>query len=105
MEAMVAEADKLVALLDRAGFGELDAREWRGVLPIGGGLAAAEAAKFALAAFAAFGELLAEAGDEALEQAHQSLTARFSQHQKDGAVRMDARVHIITGVRLPQHVY
>jgi len=28
------------------------------------------------------------------------LTARFSRHQQDGAVRMDACVHIFTGARL-----
>jgi SAM-dependent methyltransferase len=94
-----AEADMLLTLLDRAGFDEIDAREWRGVLPIGGGLPAAEAANFALASFSSFGELLAEAGDEALHRARQSLTARYSRHQKDGAVRMDACVHIFAGAR------
>jgi SAM-dependent methyltransferase len=44
-----AEADKLLTLLNRAGFGELDVSDWRGALPIGGGLPAAEAASFALA--------------------------------------------------------
>ena len=95
-----AEADKLLALLARAGFGELDVRDWRGVLPLGGGLAPAEAATFAFATFASFGELLAKAGDEAQARARQSLTARFSRHQEDGVVRMDARVHIFTGARL-----
>lgn len=94
-----ADADKLLALLDRAGLGELDARDWRGALPIGGGLPAAAAANFALASFSSFGELLAEAGDAALDHARQSLTARFSQHEDDGAVRMDACVHIFTGAR------
>ena len=94
-----AEADTLLALLERAGLGELDARDWRGALPIGGGLPAAEAANFALAAFSSFGELLAGAGDGALDDARRSLTARFSRHQTDGAVRMDACVHIFTGAR------
>ena len=94
-----AEAGKLLTLLDRAGFGELDVRDWRGALPIGGGLPAAEAANFALASFSSFGELLAEAGDEALNDARQSLTARFSRHQQEGAVRMDACVRIFTGAR------
>jgi SAM-dependent methyltransferase len=94
-----ADADKLLSVLERAGFGELDTFCFRGALPIGGGLQAAEAANFALASFATFGELLAEAGDEALNQARQSLTVRFSRHQQDGAVRMDACVHIVTGAR------
>jgi SAM-dependent methyltransferase len=95
-----AEADKLLALLKRAGFGELEVGDWRRALPIGGGLLAAEAANFALASFSSFGELLAEAGDEALKDARQSLTERFSRHQREGIVRMDACVHIFTGTRL-----
>ena len=95
-----ADAGDLLTPLNRAGYGELDVGDWRGGLPIGGGLPAAEAANFALASFASFGELLAEAGNEALNDARQALTARFSQHQQDGAVRMDACVHIFTGARL-----
>ena len=92
-------AEKLLTLLDGAGFGDLAVRDWRGRLPIGGGLRAVEAANFALTAFSSFGELLAEAGDEALDKARQSLAARLSAHEQDGAVRMDACVHIFTGVR------
>jgi SAM-dependent methyltransferase len=94
-----AEADKLLTLLAGAGFGELDVRDWRGALPVGGGLPPAEAATFALATFAAFGELLAKAGGDAFARARQSLTARFARHQKDGVVRMDAHVHVFTGGR------
>ena len=93
-----AETDKLLSLLDRAGFGELEVRDWRGTLAIGGGLPTAEAANFALASFSSFGELLANAGDAALNDARQSLTERFSGHEQDAAVRMDACVHIVTGV-------
>ena len=95
-----AEPDKLLTLLTRAGFDELDLRDWRGAIPLGGGLPPAEAATFALAAFASFGELLAKAGDQALTHARQSLTARFARHQQGGVVRMDARVHLFTGARL-----
>jgi len=94
------DADKLLTLLDRAGFAELDVTDWRGAHLIGGGLAAAEAANFALASFSSFGELLAKAGDEALRHARESLTKNFSRNQQDGAVRMDACVHIFTGARL-----
>ena len=72
-----AEADRLLTLLSGARFGELEVHDWRGALPLGGGLPAAEAATFALATFASFGELLAKAGDDALDRARQSLTARF----------------------------
>jgi SAM-dependent methyltransferase len=94
-----ADGDKLLTLLAAAGFGELDVRDWRGALPVGGGLAPAEAASFALATFASFAELLAKAGGDAFNQARQSLTARFAAHQQDGVVRMDSRVHIFTGAR------
>jgi SAM-dependent methyltransferase len=94
-----ADSDKLLALLDRAGFTKLDVRDWRGALPIGGGLPPAEAAHFALSSFSSFGELLAKAGDDALNEARRSLTTCFSHHQQDGAVRMDACVRIVTGVR------
>jgi SAM-dependent methyltransferase len=95
-----AEAGKLLTLLDQAGFAELEVRDWRGMLPIGGGLPAAEAANFALASFSSFRELLAKAGGEALSDARQSLTARLSRHEQDGVVRIDACVHIFTGAHL-----
>ncbi len=95
------EADKLLTLLGRAGYGELDVLDWRGVLPIGGGLPAAKPRISHSHPFlSSLGELLAEAGNEALNDARQSLTVRLSRHQQDGAVRMDACVHIFTGARL-----
>jgi SAM-dependent methyltransferase len=94
-----ADADKLLALLEQAGFSEPDVRQWRGALPIGGGVPPAEAARVALSSFSSFGELLAEAGDEAFQEALRSLTARFFRHLEDGVVRMDACVHIVTGAR------
>ncbi|HSS96736.1 MAG TPA: class I SAM-dependent methyltransferase [Terriglobales bacterium] len=94
-----AEADKLLAVLDQAGFGELEVRDWRGLLPIGGGLSAPDAAKFALASFSSFGDLLAQAGDTAVNDALQALTTRFVRNKQGGAVWMDASVHIFTGIR------
>lgn len=93
-----AGADKLVALLDGAGFGGIAVNDWSGRLALGGGLPATEAADFALAAFSV-GELLADAGDAASAAVHQAVTDRFARHEENGAVRMDARVHIITGAR------
>ncbi len=92
-----ADSDKLVALLDAAGFDELNVSDWRGALPIGGGLSAGNAANFALAAFSIFGELLAQAGDATLENARQLLATRFSEHLQNGVVRLDACVHIVSG--------
>jgi SAM-dependent methyltransferase len=94
-----ADARTLLALLDNAGFEDLDVRDWRGALPIGGGMPAADAALFGLTAFSSFGELLAEAGEAATARARESLTARLSRHEQRGAVRIAACVHIVTGVR------
>ncbi|HUU66817.1 MAG TPA: class I SAM-dependent methyltransferase [Methyloceanibacter sp.] len=91
-----AGANKLLALLARAGLGDLDVRDWRGSLPVGGGLPPAQAAEFALASFSV-GELAAEAGEAAFEAVRLTLTAHFARHVEDGAVRMNARVHIVTG--------
>lgn len=93
-----ADADKLLQLLTRAGFAELEVQSWHGALAVGGGLPAAEAANFALSAFS-LGELLAEAGDEALAQARRSLAARLVPREQGGKVMMDASVHIFTGAR------
>jgi SAM-dependent methyltransferase len=91
------DSNKLLALLDEAGFSGLDVREWQGPLLVGGGLPPADAASFALSSFSNFNELLAKAGDEALAEARRLLTVRFSRHQQDGVVRMDACVRIFTG--------
>lgn len=94
-----ADAGPLLALLEQAGFVDLDVHDWQGPLAIGGGRPPAEAAHFALAAFASFAEALAQAGGDARDRAHQAVTALFSRHQQEGAVRMDARVHLVTGAR------
>lgn len=94
-----AEGDTLLALLQTAGFIELEVHPWRGALSIGGGLPPAEAAQFALAAFSSFSELLARSGDAAFDQARRALGARFSAHQANGVVNLDACVRIFSGAR------
>jgi len=91
-----AGAEKLVALLEGAGFDDLDVRDWRGRLALGGGLSPADAADFAMQAFSV-GEFLGDAGDAALDEIRRALIAELSQYEEDGGVRMDARVHIVTG--------
>jgi SAM-dependent methyltransferase len=91
-----ADAGTLVALLEDAGLARLDVHDWRGALSLGGGLAAAEAAHFALAS-SSVGELVADAGDQVSDAVRDALTTRFSRHEQDGSVRMDACVHIVTG--------
>jgi len=95
-----ADADKFLKLLDSAGYSEVNVEDWRGLLSIGGGLPASEAASFAIAAFSSFGELLAQAGNDAVDKARQSLTERFAEYEEDGVVRLNACVHIFTGTRL-----
>lgn len=94
-----ADAGKFVSLLGEAGFTGLSVQDWRGTFSIGGGLPADEAAAFALASFASFGELLAEAGDDAFDDARRRLTARYLAIEQSGIVPLDARVHIVTGAR------
>jgi SAM-dependent methyltransferase len=95
-----ADAEKLLALLDRAGFGQLAVEDWHGELAMGGGLPAAQAANFALASFSSFAELLAQAGETSAEKARGALTARYTAHQQQGVVRLGACVHLVTGLRL-----
>src|SRR5579864_3679025 len=89
--------DTLIKLLERAGFAGLEVRNWKGRFSIGGELLPEEAANFALASFSSFGELLAQAGPEVTNEARRALTTKFSDHLENGAVRLDASVHIVTG--------
>ena len=94
-----ADPEPLRALLTHVGFVDVEAHDWRGALPIGGSLPPAEAARFALASFSSFGELLGRAGSDALEGAQRSLTTCFAEHARDGAVTLGARVWIVSGAR------
>ncbi len=93
------DSSKLLSLLERAGFAEIAVRDWHGLLPIGGGLGPADAARFALSAFSNFGELLAQAGDDALGKATRSLATTLAGHEQGGVVRLGAHVRIFTGTR------
>lgn len=85
--------------LARAGFADLHVDEWRGELPIGGDLSPAAAAAFALASFSSFAEALRLAGADVEEEVGRVLTGRFAEHWRDGAVRLAASVHVVTGTR------
>lgn len=93
-----AQTEKLLALLESAGFARLELRDWHGVLAVGGGLPAAEAADFALRSFS-IGELVLAAGAEKFERVRQSLTKRFAELQESGRVCLKASVRIVTGER------
>lgn len=94
-----AEIDRLTTLLTEAGFTELAVTGWRGLLPIGGGLGAKDAARFALRSYASFSELLAGAGEGAFERAERALARVFEDELHGGIVRMGATVRIVTGSR------
>lgn len=94
------DAAAFSSLLARSGFGEIAVRDLRLALALGGGLSPDEAARFALAAFASFGELLAKAGGTALADAERALAAALSDHVRNGVVRVNARVHVVTGSRV-----
>lgn len=92
-----ADASKLLALLERAGFTRLAVHDWTGALPVGEGLTPSEAARFGISGFSTFSELLAKAGEDALREAERRLTARLAQHHRGGSVWIDGCVHIVTG--------
>lgn len=94
-----AKADTFLQLLKRTGFAELKVEEWRGLLPIGGGLPAAEAASFGIASFSNFVELLTQGGDGKIEKARENLTKDLAKYEENGIVSMNAGVHIFTGTR------
>lgn len=93
------DATKLLALLGPAGFSELNVEDWKGLMPLGGGLPAAEAATFALSAFSNFQELLQAAGDDKFAQAQKLLTERYLTLDDANSVRVAACVHVVTGSR------
>jgi hypothetical protein len=55
----------LVTLLARAGCADVTVTDWRQALPVGDRLSAPDAARFALASFSSFAELLSNAGGDA----------------------------------------
>lgn len=92
-----AGAHKLLALLDQAGFEQLESIDWRGTLPLGGGLPAAQAVDFALTSFSIAGLLEGE-DTGAYVAVRRSLTERFQNHERGGEVRLEAHVHLVTGI-------
>lgn len=90
---------ELVQQLRLDGFQRVEQRDWQGMLDIGGGMDAAAAARFAVASFSSFAQLLERAGASATEHAREELQARLVGHQRDGVVSMPARVWIVTAHR------
>ncbi|MEM1381077.1 MAG: class I SAM-dependent methyltransferase [Pseudomonadota bacterium] len=93
-----ADADRFVDLLTRSGFADVSVSAWNGKLRVGGGMAPADAANFALSAFS-IAEVLADLDQAAKDRAHDLLRETFASNVTDGQVAMDARVHIVSGTR------
>jgi trans-aconitate methyltransferase len=89
----------LVRALRQAGFQAADQRDWRDSLEMGGGMNAAAAARFAVASFSSFAQLLERAGPQAVLAATEALTGRLTAHEQDGVVRLPARVWLVTARR------
>lgn len=90
-----ADAERFCALLNQAGFSEVNGKPWSGKLPLGGGLSAADAATFCLSAFSV-GEMLGD--DSALLRAAETrLRERFEAFETEGRVLVPASVHVVTG--------
>lgn len=94
-----ADAAAFVELLSRSGFADVAVDTWSGHLPVGGGLAPDDAARFALSSFSTFADLLTAAGDGLHARAHRALADRYGDHVRDGVVQLPARVHLVTGRR------
>ncbi|MDJ0514594.1 MAG: class I SAM-dependent methyltransferase [Methyloceanibacter sp.] len=93
-----AGGDKLLGLLKEAGLRDLNIRDWRGLIPLGGGVPPEPAVDFAFNAFS-LGDLLVEADEAVTEEVRQRLTQCYAAHVQDGGVHMEACVHIVTGAR------
>lgn len=93
-----AEADKLLALLEQAGFRQLAVNDWRGTMPVGGGLPPAEAAAFAITTFSTVADLIAKADEATATAVRRAIAAHFAENvNAEGLVYLPACVHIFTG--------
>ena len=88
----------MLALLGAAGFTGIEVADLGLDLAVGGGLPAAEAARWSIAA-TPFGDLLTSAAPEMAATVATRLTALYREHERGGRVWQAARVHLVTGGR------
>lgn len=91
-----ADPDVFLDVLTSAGFRDVRSEPWRGTLPLGGGLPAADAADFATRAFSVGAHLDEIPPDQAAE-VRRDLVRRLADHEVAGRVQMSAAAHIVTG--------
>ena len=65
-----------MSLLAQAGFVDVTVTDWRQAIPIGNRLPASDAARFALASFSSFAELLSAAGGDAPAKSNDAIRTR-----------------------------
>ena len=94
-----ADVDKLLGILNRAGFKNIRSEKWSGRLPIGGNVSAEDATRFALESFSGFKDALQEAPESVRSQALAKVHAFYSRYEEDGKTRVDAEVHFVRGER------
>lgn len=90
---------KLLAALSSTGFCELEVEEKLFSLPVGGGVGAKEAAAFAPSSYSNYAELLAQAEPEIATEVTAKVIEHYAQFERDGVVRMDAKVLFVRGRR------
>ena len=92
----MADPDATRALLERAGWKNVDCKLWRGEQLLGGeGATPESAADFVMTALA-IGEPLEEAGPGVKDKARREIVAAVKPYDKAGSVRMDAASWIVT---------
>lgn len=85
---------RLIALLEAAGFHDVESRRWNGKLPVPGG-SPQQAADFLLSSSSSAAPL-AEAGPEIRAAAHAALSASLAGHVWNGIVQVPVRVEVVT---------
>lgn len=91
----LADADRTAAILDQAGFANVEVAGHRLSVTLAASGGAEAAARFALQIGPA-AAALAEAGRDLIEPARERLTAMFALHEVEGVVRMNAAIWIVT---------
>lgn len=89
-----ADPNRLLQVLQTAGFESSTVTDWTGSLQLGGGLAAPDAARFGLRAF--WGDCVSE-GSPIYTRIAERLTARLREHERYGRVEMAAHALIFSG--------
>ena len=94
----MADPEATKALLERAGWKDVECNLWRGEQLLGGeGATPESAADFVMNALA-IGEPLDEAGPGVKDKARGGIVEALKPYYKDGSVRLDAAAWIVTAV-------